>query len=536
MPLIVLYDPEENAMKSRIEAHPMDHEDNHVHYWAMRQGNPFETLDVLWIDRNTTLGTDSPIFGNITDLVYTNIDHMYIWIDKDIFSDVIQRWVTDTSGEFNPTPEQIVFLRSLTVEDVFLAVEMTEHAVWSTNAFQRFGRIVQCVENNIPVIYSAPRDAWRGDGWGRGTYNAGQRFWWERNNFELHNIVEELIRNDEDISHANVSARCSFDIPRCPGNYGTIERQPFSQWARPYLLTLWDTLECPVTFSLLPTTYSTFPDQYGASGGQMRDLFEIIRIAIQHEQNIVSEIQYNEMWDELKSASQANVGTDWMLNRRIEQYDQFATSNGFPSSTFHAYGEVRNPFDQSQHFSLRSRSMTVRSRQNSIYVISGSTDEDRNADVIRHLSALSEDYGGPRFTGDLELPNILVNRNSILVHRLTGYVSAKYNVLTHSNKTCFMPYLDYQFCRNDVIDPTRPNAGAASPYARRHILVAFMQDIPSSEYFSNTYWQGTYPRSHYIWSQTADVLIFSDGIFLGTLWWQGGVNQLSDVPRVGDQI
>ena len=97
-------------------------------------------------------------------------------------------------------------------------------------------------------------------------------------------------------------------------------------------------------------------------------------------------------------------------------------------------------------------------------------------------------------------------------------------------------YLDYQFCRNDVIDPTRPNAGAASPYARRHILVAFMQDIPSSEYFSNAYWQGTYPRSRYIWSQTADVLIFSDGIFLGTLWWQGGVNQLSDVPRVGDQI
>lgn len=536
MPLIVLYDPEENDRNNRIDAHPMDHDENHVHYWAMRQGNPFENLDVLWIDRRTTLGTESQIFANIVNIVYTNIDHMYIWVDEKIFSNAIQGWVTDTSGEFNPTPAQITYLRSLTVHDVFLAVEMTEHAVWSTNAFQRFGRIVQCVENGIPVIYSAPEDAWRGDGWGRGTYNEGQRYWWERNNLELHNIVEDLIRNDIDVTHENVSDRCSFNIPECSGDYGIIEHQPFSQWARPYLLTLWDTLECQVTFSLLPTTYSTFPDQYGASGGQMRDLFEIIRIAIQHEQNIVSEIQYNEMWDELKSASQANVGTDWMLNRRIERYDQLAASNGFPSSTFHAYGEVRNPSDQRQHFSLRSRNMHVASRANSIHAISGSSVGDRTANVISHLSTLSAEYGGPRFTDVLSLPAPLVNRNSVLTHRLTGHLRTNYNVITHSNKTCFMPYLDYQFCRNDVIDPTRPNAGAASPYARRHILVAFMQDIPSSEYFSNAYWQRTYPRNHYIWSETADVMIFIDGIFLGELWWPEGVNQLSDVPQVGAPI
>jgi hypothetical protein len=539
MPLIVLYDPEENARSRRIDnAHPMDHEENHVHYWGMRQGNPFQTLDVLWIDRQTTLGTDSAIFANITDLVYTNIDHMYIWVDEKILSNVIQGLVTDTSGEFNPTQAQITYLRSLTVEDVFLAVEMTEHAVWSTNAFQRFGRIVQCVENDIPVIYSAPRDAWRGDRWGRGAYNIVQRFWWERNNFELRNVVEELIRNDEDITHENVSANCSFDIPNCPEpyGYGEIKYQPFSQWARPYLLTLWDTLECQVTFSLLPTTYSTFPDQYGASGGQMRDLFEIIRTAIQHERGIVSQMEYDEMWDELKSASQANVGTDWTQRSRVDRYDQIAALDGFPSSTFHAYGEERNAFDEGQHFSLRSRNTAVASRANSIYAISGSTDGDRNADVIGHLSNLSNENGGPEFTGSLNLPNILVNRNSILAHRLTGHTSANYNVITHSNKTCFMPYLDYQFCRNDVIDPSRPNAGADTAYSRRHILVAFMQDIPSSEYFSNAYWQRTCPRNHYIWSGTADVLIFSDGIFLGELWWPEGVNQLSDVPQVGTPI
>ena len=538
MPLIVLYDPEENARISRIEAHPMDHQENHVHYWAMRRGNPFQDLDVLWIARDTTLGTGARIFGNITDLVYTNIDHMYIWIDEDILPNVIQGWVTDTSGEFQPTSEQIDFLRSLSVEDVFLAVEMTEHAVWSTNAFQRFGRIVQCVENNIPVIYSAPEDAWRGDGWGRGTYNAGQRFWWERNGFELHNIVEELIRNNQDITPENISHHCTFTTPPCAGDYGAIEHQPFSQWARPYLLSLWDTLECPVTFSLLPTTYSTFPDQYGASGNQLMDLFNIIRIAIQYEQGIVSQTEYNDMWDGLKSDLQANVGTEWTRLRRVDRYDEIGALNGFPNSTFHAYGRERNEFDEEQHFSLRSRNMNVASRANSIYAISGTTGEDRNADVIRQLSTLSTDYEGPQFTIDFELPSMLFNRESILAHRLTGYAdpNVTYDVITHSNKTCFMPYLDYQFCRTDVNDPLRPNAGAASPYSRRHILVAFMQDIPSSEYFSNAYWQSTYPRTHYIWSQTADVLIFSDGIFLGELWWPQGVNRLSDVPKVGTPI
>ena len=99
-----------------------------------------------------------------------------------------------------------------------------------------------------------------------------------------------------------------------------------------------------------------------------------------------------------------------------------------------------------------------------------------------------------------------------------------------------MPYLDYQFCRNDITDPNRPNGGARSPYSRRHILVAFMQDIHSSEYFANNFWRKTFPRSHYIWSETADILMFSDGIFLGQLWWPKGVSQLSDVPQVGGPI
>ena len=52
MPLIVLYDPKgENDRLDRINGYPMSHENRNVHYWAMREGNPFQGMDVLWINR-----------------------------------------------------------------------------------------------------------------------------------------------------------------------------------------------------------------------------------------------------------------------------------------------------------------------------------------------------------------------------------------------------------------------------------------------------------------------------------------------------
>ena len=88
---------------------------------------------------------------------------------------------------------------------------------FGTNAFQRFGRIVQCVENNIPVIYSAPEDAW-GRMVGEEGHIMQASVFGTRNEIELHNIVEELIRNNQDITPENISYHCTFTIPPCAGD------------------------------------------------------------------------------------------------------------------------------------------------------------------------------------------------------------------------------------------------------------------------------------------------------------------------------
>ena len=120
MTLVILYDHQENDFLERIDARPMDHEDNYVHYWAMREGNPFLNRDVLWIDRRYD---NSRLFYNILECVPTNIDHMYVWIEDQIFPE-LNGWLTDTSENFSLTEEQYDFLNELTVDDVFLAVEM----------------------------------------------------------------------------------------------------------------------------------------------------------------------------------------------------------------------------------------------------------------------------------------------------------------------------------------------------------------------------------------------------------------------------
>ena len=53
--------------------------ESHLHYWARRAGNPFEDLDVLWINRRQR-DEGEFIFQNIIEVVSINIDHMYIWV------------------------------------------------------------------------------------------------------------------------------------------------------------------------------------------------------------------------------------------------------------------------------------------------------------------------------------------------------------------------------------------------------------------------------------------------------------------------
>ena len=76
---------------------------------------------------------------------------------------------------------------------------------------------------------------------------------------------------------------------------------------------------------------------------------------------------------------------------RTDRHDEIAALRGFQ----HCYGRERNEFEQ--HFSLDTTTTQI---ANSIYAISGTTGEDRNADVIRQLSTLSTEYA---ITSELQL-------------------------------------------------------------------------------------------------------------------------------------
>ena len=547
MPLIVLYDPKgENDRLDRINGYPMSHENRNVHYWAMREGNPFQGMDVLWINRRFENIYGDEVFSKITEVVYNNIDHMYIWSEDEIFMN-IQGWLVDTDDGFELSDQQLERLGQFTCDDVFLAVEMTEHAAWGSNAFQRFSRIVQCVSNNIPVIYAVPESSYRGDGWGRGTHSPGQLHWWGLEDGAIVQAVEDLISENQDISRNNIQDRIGFDLPPTfgehAGDYGNVDYQPFSQWVHPFMLALWDTYNVPVYAHEIASSYSYVPDGYGASGNQLTSLYTTIQLCISHAMELIEDEDYLNAFAETKAAIQATVvaNADIFLNSRNEDYDAICIANGFPQTTFCRTDQERASRNQIQHFSLRGDGMNSSRRANSIYSVEGNTHAERSVSVIENLNVLSKEYNGNCFeineTFDFDILGLLFGRQSMLVTRCSP--AKTYDQLTHANKVFQMIYLDYQYCRVDADSANRPNGGINSIYSGRHTFGAYLQGVSSNEYFSAEYWNpalmANSNRQRRMWAERSDILLLSDGIFLGSLWWPEGVNTLAGVPRLAGE-
>ncbi len=554
MPLIVLYDPEENDRSDRLDAYPMDHPDRRIHYWAMREGNPFEDLKVLWIDRQLETSTGEPVFSNIISCVYTNIDHMYIWVEDDIFPER-EGWITDTSEDFILTTDQINFLMELTVENVFLAVEMTEQLAWSTNALQRIDRLIQCAESNIPTIYAIPGQGYRSHNWptgrrGRVNPNAGDdnghAYWWRI----TRDAVEDLIARDEEITRDTIQQIIGTELPPTGGDFGGVKLEPFCKWTTQFALTLWDTFNSIMYIERLPTAFAYVPEGYAWSGTQLGTLFSVIESEIERARGVESAEDWNTRWSALKlqqrdfRRDQLNPTRTRNVSQllRIRDYDRIMEQNGYPCTTFRAYSERRDRTSTEQHFSLRTKSGAY--GLNRVYAIQGNDSEERIQSILdwlntndhfafpQHGQNFSTD--GHRETIANPLMDVLLRRSTILVTRIEHKPAASMPI-SHTNMCLMMRYLDLQYCRDDADEDTletRPNAGALSPYSRRHILATFFQNMSSREYFSRSYFTGHAAAGWMTWARNSDMLIFTDGIFLGEMWWPEGVSQLAEVPQI----
>jgi len=559
MPLIVLYDPQfENAFSEDINGYPMSHEDRNIHYWAMREGNPFQTLDVLWIQRRYHDNEDNELFHNITNLVTVNIDHMYVWIeDEDIF-DNIQGWVVDTDEDFTLNQAQMGALRALTHEDVFLAVEMTEQIAWSTNALQRCIRLIECAQNNIPTIYALPGQGYRSRDWPtgrRGAVNAnagddnGHAYWWRRTRDAVVNLIEQ----NEEITRDNIQQIIEIELPPTTGDFGGVKLEPFCKWTTQFAMALWDSFNSIVYIERLPDAFAYVPIDYAWSGTQLSNLFSIIGSEIDRQRGNESQEDWSARWAGLKLQQRAfrenqmnQSATRHVASlRRSNGYDEIMTQNGYPASTFYTYSQERDSRSPEQHFSLRTKN--GRSGLNRVNSIDGDDLEERFQSILDWLNTNDHfDYPqhGRNFSLDRHLETItngmiaLLARNTILVTRIEH--KPRNNMpISHTNMSLMMQWMDLQFCRSDAeenIRETRPNAFSTSPYSRRHVLATFFQNMRSDEYFLVSYFNGTAAAGWLTWAQNSDVLIFTDGIFLGELWWPEGVNQLSDVPQVGTPI
>lgn len=495
MPLIVLYDPEEG--RDRIDADRREYAissenpmfvDAHLHYWARRDGNPFEDLDVLWVPRNA-MSNGRLIFPSILESVTRNIDHMYIWQEKNSIE--IEGHVDFINWDRRDEPEVISCLNAFTVQDVFLALEMTEQTPFGTSAMQRWYRILECVRSGIPTIYALP---------GAGTYNPdsglgtrteiAQQTWTQTNEYVL-----QLIRNNEPITQESLETLSGMTFNTTP--------HAVAPHLVPDLYALWDTHNTPCAVFLLPEAYPFICDQYAWSGTQLQGLWEVISDCIDRartNQDIELLNLREDMWDFITQ-------TDFHGPHRWNGRDYFGDvciSSSFPAT--HRVVNNPDPTNIQHHRGFRGHNNNSRS----LGFISQLNNKDWG-EVLSEINTSRRSYQN-------RLPEV---QNCEIAESIKELLSERGEVLILRINQNWVDHTNYAFngLRFDLMYSRLPTermdlSVQLSPYARRSAYV--LQTNYSRAEFAQL------PESALAQYSTVDLLSLRDGLFPGPLWWPRG--------------
>ena len=397
--------------------------------------------------------------------------------------------------------EFLAILRSFTINDVFLAVEMTEQTLYGTSAMQRWYRLYQCVHAGIPTILAVP---------GRGSYTAfsglGTRGTTAQEQWLLTNeTVLRFIRENRAITREDIQAEVGQEF--------VTEGHNNAEHLVPDMLTLWDTFETPMCVHFLPEAYPFVCDQYAWSGTQLQTLWDLISPCIDaaREGNEVRPVLRpfrQAMWDLVQDRNYGNS----------RQYNEMCASTQFPQS--HKICIGANPTNPAHHRSFRGH-FNARNCAGG-----GSSIVDLEwAGVLNHINNSRENYQqNLNALEDLDrmdwLKTLLARRNQLIVYRCN---------LTHVHHT------NYKFNgpRFDIIY-TRVGIGgdslgvSRSPYAR-HAIYVLQVDLSLAD-FANS------PESTKEQYGTADLLSLNDGLYPGKLWWPREVVSYSQLIPICEVV
>ena len=509
MPLIVLYDPEEGTKRinpaRRAYAIPSENpmfEDAHLHYWARRAGNPFENLDVLWIPRDAR-SNEGRIFASILESVTRNIDHMYIWQEENTMG--INGHVDFRNWDRRDELEVVSCLNAFTIQNIFLALEMTEQTPFGTSAMQRWYRIWECVRSGIPTIYALPGAGTYQNDSGLGTRNQiAQDTWIQTNPYVL-----TMIGGNEAVTKENLETLSEMSFDTTPHNV--------SPHLLPDMFALWDTYSTPCAAFLLPEAYPFICDQYAWSGVQLEGLWDVIEDCINQartNQNIESQDLRENMWEFITQ-------TDFHGPRKWKGRSflgEVCSSSSFPPT--HRVVDNPDPTNIQHHRGFRGN--------NNNKVSLGFICQIDNNDWEEVLQRINQSRSGHNMQlstlQDIEnaihVKNILSNRDEVLILRIHQTPSADYDKLSHTNYAFNGLRYDLMYSR---LDSDQDNLGVQlSPYARRATYV--LQTNRSLADFTQL------PDSALAQYSTVDLLSLSDGLFPGPLWWPRGTRNHRFAP------
>jgi len=359
-------------------------------------------------------------------------------------------------------------LDRLTLQNACLAVEYTAAMPANSNALGRIGRLFDHVRAGIPTLYAVPKAGYEGVDEGRGKQTSA-------------------IRGLDDISQQRrIKANGILSIDNF--DKSAFHFRKLSRWVPLYALSLADSYSVPCGVVPLPEAVKTCPPTWRHSGAELAPLYKLISAVISQGQRLN---RTSPAYKKVREQTEALVATGTRAcPKPPQEWLEYVTKHGHPhGSRMDSHGQKHMPF------SVTATRVWPIERQ-----------------PAKTLTAFLASHPRPSSRLDAGAANKLPPswRDAGLLIEMEPPPKEHWREKTY---ICRLLVLEQCFLRKSVKEKEQPWAMAADPSERRH-LIAVQLPVPSELVWMEAR-TDVYVRR---WIDFADVLLLSDGLFLGRLW------------------
>ncbi len=492
---IVGYDPKDEVYLQR----------RNMSYWPLRHGSPLKDEAAFWVP----VPSIPCLYRGLSEY-----GDLYLAYLPDVTPPKRARFLLDQDY---PDNEFHAYLKSLTPHDFALAVEFTYHQNWSSNAIQRLRIIYDSVKLGIPTAYALPKSGIAL----RGTERRGDRNLRQRAlESALGPLCRRLVEDNEPVTFSTIQKELERQGDSIDVEMGVTAKNPADPKVSLFCRTMQDSFRVPCGTVQFDQVVSGVPRDWKMAGQQLESVYKVIRESMEHMVRAGAAARAGSAIFSRSNKADDQVMQDSPPNRphvhRHNEWDKYHQEGpGFPNGSL---GIVSDP--PARNSSNHNYTLPALRLGRLHFHQDGMPIEESFGEWIAGLEEWNNRSFGPLRSASL--PKKVLKRPLIITYRISEYSGdmegrERWQNVDERAYAGKMVMIDVCAARRPIAAKGRPRAMSKSRKDRNYVLAADLP-MPSSVMFS----QFSSNARFRIFTDFADILVFDDGGYLGSIWWDGG--------------